>query len=113
MLYSDSAVAGEAAGIGLGLLCCGSGGERVAAEALAYAHDTQHEKIIRGAWVIRRRCAGCLGSMGSANTVCARYGTFRNRPGCLHVAVGACWVASLVGLCAPGCVADAVRDVGK
>lgn len=49
VLYSDSAVAGEAAGIGLGLLCCGSGGERVAAEALAYAHDTQHEKIIRGA----------------------------------------------------------------
>ncbi|GLI59879.1 hypothetical protein VaNZ11_001794 [Volvox africanus] len=48
VLYSDSAVAGEAAGISLGLLCCGSGGERVAAEALAYAHDTQHEKIIRG-----------------------------------------------------------------
>ncbi|PNW70631.1 hypothetical protein CHLRE_17g727950v5 [Chlamydomonas reinhardtii] len=48
VLYSDSAVAGEAAGIALGLLCCGSGGERVAGEALAYAHDTQHEKIIRG-----------------------------------------------------------------
>jgi hypothetical protein len=46
---SDSAVAGEAAGISLGLLCCSTGGERVAAEALAYAHDTQHEKIIRGA----------------------------------------------------------------
>ncbi len=42
-------MAGEAAGIALGLLCCGSGGERVAGEALAYAHDTQHEKIIRGA----------------------------------------------------------------
>ncbi|GFR48946.1 hypothetical protein Agub_g10960, partial [Astrephomene gubernaculifera] len=48
VLYSDSAVAGEAAGLALGLLCCGSGGERVTAEALAYAHDTQHEKIIRG-----------------------------------------------------------------
>ena len=49
-----SAVAGEAAGIALGLLCCGSGGERVAGEALAYAHDTQHEKIIRGACVRSR-----------------------------------------------------------
>ncbi|KXZ53597.1 hypothetical protein GPECTOR_6g514 [Gonium pectorale] len=48
VLYSDSAVAGEAAGIALGLLGCGGGGEKVAAEALAYAHDTQHEKIIRG-----------------------------------------------------------------
>lgn len=45
-----NAVAGEAAGLGMGLLAAGSGGagaERVA-EMLAYAHDTAHEKIIRG-----------------------------------------------------------------
>ena len=47
MLYTDSAVAGEAAGIGMGLLLAGSGSDK-AAEMLAYAHDTQHEKIIRG-----------------------------------------------------------------
>lgn len=47
VLYTDSAVAGEAAGIGMGLLMAGSGTEK-AAEMLAYAHDTQHEKIIRG-----------------------------------------------------------------
>ena len=40
-------VAGEAAGLALGLLFAGSGSER-SAEMFAYAHDTQHEKIIRG-----------------------------------------------------------------
>lgn len=47
VLYTDSAVAGEAAGVALGLLFAGTGAER-SAEMLAYAHDTQHEKIIRG-----------------------------------------------------------------
>ncbi|KQJ95640.1 26S proteasome non-ATPase regulatory subunit 1 homolog A [Brachypodium distachyon] len=47
ILYTDSAVASEAAGIGLGLLMVGTATEK-AGEMLAYAHDTQHEKIIRG-----------------------------------------------------------------
>lgn len=47
VLYTDDATAGEAAGIGMGLLCCGTGSDK-AQEMLAYAHDTQHEKIIRG-----------------------------------------------------------------
>lgn len=46
VLYTDSAVAGEAAGIGMGLLMVGTASEK-ASEMLAYAHDTQHEKIIR------------------------------------------------------------------
>ncbi|PHT48819.1 26S proteasome non-ATPase regulatory subunit 1 -like protein A [Capsicum baccatum] len=47
VLFTDSAVAGEAAGIGMGLLMVGTGSEK-AGEMLAYAHETQHEKIIRG-----------------------------------------------------------------
>lgn len=47
VLYTDSAVAGEAAGVGMGLLLVGSASDK-AQEMLAYAHDTQHEKIIRG-----------------------------------------------------------------
>jgi len=47
VLYTDSAVAGEAAGLALGLLGIGADLDRTA-EMLAYAHDTQHEKIIRG-----------------------------------------------------------------
>ncbi|KAI3971480.1 hypothetical protein MKW92_033651 [Papaver armeniacum] len=47
VLYMDSAVAGEAAGIGMGLLMVGTASEK-ASEMLAYAHETQHEKIIRG-----------------------------------------------------------------
>ena len=43
VLYTDSATAGEAAGIALGLLCAGTATEK-ATELLAYAHDTQHEK---------------------------------------------------------------------
>lgn len=44
VLYTDSAVAGEAAGIALGLVSVGSASEK-AAELLTYAHDTQHEKV--------------------------------------------------------------------
>ena len=51
VLYMDSAVSGEAAGLAMGLLCCGApedGTDRRAAEMLAYARETAHEKIIRG-----------------------------------------------------------------
>jgi 26S proteasome regulatory subunit N2 len=44
VLYTDSAVAGEAAGIALGLVNVGSANEK-ASELLTYAHDTQHEKV--------------------------------------------------------------------
>ncbi len=44
VLYLDSAVAGEAAGLALGLLHVGTATEK-ATEMLAYAHDTQHEKV--------------------------------------------------------------------
>lgn len=47
VLYTDSAVAGEAAGIALGLLSVGTGSDKTE-QMLAYAHDTQHEKITRG-----------------------------------------------------------------
>lgn len=46
VLYTDNAVAGEAAGISMGLLMVGTASEK-AGEMLAYAHDTLHEKIIR------------------------------------------------------------------
>lgn len=52
-LYTDSANAGEAAAYAIGLTMLGRGGStaesRVALEEMiAYAHETQHEKIIRG-----------------------------------------------------------------
>ena len=46
-LFPSCQVAGEAAGYGLGLLFVGTASEKTF-EMLAYAHDTQHEKIIRG-----------------------------------------------------------------
>jgi 26S proteasome regulatory subunit N2 len=55
VLHTDSAVAGEAAGIGMGLLMVGTASEK-ATEMLAYAHDTQHEKIIR--LVLFNQCCG-------------------------------------------------------
>lgn len=52
ILFTDSAVAGEGAGIAIGLLLLGAGSEfrngEILKDLLAYAHDTKHEKIIRG-----------------------------------------------------------------
>ncbi|MBW0517337.1 hypothetical protein O181_057052 [Austropuccinia psidii MF-1] len=48
VLYHDSAIAGEAAGYAMGLLMLGSGSTKALDEMLQYAHETQHEKIIRG-----------------------------------------------------------------
>lgn len=47
-LFTDSAVAGEAAGYGMGLVMLGTGDAKAADEMMAYAKETQHEKIIRG-----------------------------------------------------------------
>ncbi|EGB05696.1 hypothetical protein AURANDRAFT_54482 [Aureococcus anophagefferens] len=53
VLYFDSAVAGEAAAYGMGLVMLGHGGDtntsqNAISELYAYAHETAHEKIIRG-----------------------------------------------------------------
>eukprot|EP01116_Phalansterium_solitarium_P020847 TRINITY_DN6290_c0_g1_i1.p1 TRINITY_DN6290_c0_g1~~TRINITY_DN6290_c0_g1_i1.p1 ORF type:complete len:990 (+),score=381.70 TRINITY_DN6290_c0_g1_i1:71-3040(+) len=48
VMYLDLAVAGEAAALAMGLLMLGSASEKAISEMVAYAHDTQHEKIIRG-----------------------------------------------------------------
>ncbi|KAJ3068676.1 proteasome regulatory particle base subunit [Podochytrium sp. JEL0797] len=48
VLFTDSAVAGEAAGLAMGLINIGTGNPKAIEEMLQYAHETQHEKIIRG-----------------------------------------------------------------
>jgi len=48
ILYTDSAVAGEAAGFAMGLVMLGTAKDVVVQEMLQYARETQHEKIIRG-----------------------------------------------------------------
>ncbi|KAH7910870.1 26S proteasome regulatory complex non-ATPase subcomplex Rpn2 Psmd1 subunit [Hygrophoropsis aurantiaca] len=47
-LFTDSAVAGEAAGYAMGLVMLGSADPTCAEEMMTYARETQHEKIIRG-----------------------------------------------------------------
>lgn len=47
-LFTDSAVAGEAAGYAIGLIMLGTADSACSAEMLQYARETQHEKIIRG-----------------------------------------------------------------
>ncbi|KAJ2399637.1 proteasome regulatory particle base subunit [Coemansia sp. RSA 2559] len=47
VLYSDSAVSGEAAAIGLGLVMMGTKNEGALSDMLQYAKETEHEKIIR------------------------------------------------------------------
>jgi len=46
-LFTDNTVAGEAAGLAMGLVMCGSGNEAAISEMMQYAHETQKEKIIR------------------------------------------------------------------
>lgn len=47
ILYADNAIAGESAGVSIGLIMLGSGDEALVAELRQYAHESQHEKIIR------------------------------------------------------------------
>ncbi|CCX33138.1 armadillo-type protein [Pyronema domesticum] len=48
VLWSDSAVAGEAVGLGMGLVMLGTGNATALEDMTSYARETQHEKIIRG-----------------------------------------------------------------
>jgi 26S proteasome regulatory subunit N2 len=47
-LFNDSAVAGEACGLSMGLIMLGTANQEAIEEMLRYAKETQHEKIIRG-----------------------------------------------------------------
>ena len=48
VLWSDSAIAGEAVGLSMGLVMLGTGNIKALEGMVQYAHETQHEKIIRG-----------------------------------------------------------------
>ncbi|KAF0686226.1 Aste57867_21931 [Aphanomyces stellatus] len=50
IMFTDNAVAGEGAGYAIGLVLLGAGADgEMVKELVSYAHDTKHEKIIRGA----------------------------------------------------------------
>lgn len=48
VLQADSALSGEAVGVAMGLVMLGTGNMKALEDMIQYAHDTQHEKIIRG-----------------------------------------------------------------
>ncbi|KAI9833890.1 MAG: hypothetical protein M1819_003399 [Sarea resinae] len=48
VLYTDSALNGEAVGLAMGLVMLGTGNIKALEDMIQYAHDTQHEKIVRG-----------------------------------------------------------------
>ncbi|ORX92498.1 26S proteasome regulatory subunit rpn2 [Clohesyomyces aquaticus] len=48
VMYTDSAINGEAVGLSMGLVMLGTGNIKALEEMIQYAHDTQHEKIVRG-----------------------------------------------------------------
>ena len=76
LLYTDSAVASEAAALGMGLIALGSGSERVCDEMLAYARETEHEKIIRGLAV--GIALVCYGRQDDADTIIQKLKTDKN-----------------------------------
>ncbi|KAL2756047.1 hypothetical protein ACRALDRAFT_1050675 [Sodiomyces alcalophilus JCM 7366] len=48
VLYSDSALNGEAVGLAIGLIMLGTGNVNALEAMISYAHETTHEKIVRG-----------------------------------------------------------------
>lgn len=48
VLFTDSALCGEAIGLAMGLIMLGTGNAKAIEVMYTYAHETQHEKIIRG-----------------------------------------------------------------
>ena len=48
VLWTDSALNGEAVGIAMGLIMLGTGNVKALEGMIQYAHDTSHEKIVRG-----------------------------------------------------------------
>ncbi|TID23106.1 26S proteasome regulatory complex non-ATPase subcomplex Rpn2/Psmd1 subunit [Venturia nashicola] len=48
VMYTDSAINGEAVGLAMGLVQLGTGNIKALEDMIQYAHDTQHEKIVRG-----------------------------------------------------------------
>ena len=48
VVRSEEAVAGEAAGVAMGLVMLGSANQTALYDMLNHAHRTEHEKIIRG-----------------------------------------------------------------
>jgi len=48
VLYTDSAINGEAVGLSMGLIMLGTGNIKALEDMITYAHETQHEKIVRG-----------------------------------------------------------------
>ena len=48
VLYTDSAINGEAVGLAMGLVMLGTGNLNALQDMIQYSHDTQHEKIVRG-----------------------------------------------------------------
>ncbi|KAK4159427.1 armadillo-type protein [Cladorrhinum sp. PSN259] len=48
VLYADSALNGEAVGLSMGLIMLGTGNAKALETMFTYAHETTHEKIVRG-----------------------------------------------------------------
>jgi len=48
VLFTDSALNGEAVGLAMGLIMLGTGDAKALEAMFAYAHETSHEKIVRG-----------------------------------------------------------------
>ncbi|KAK5993000.1 26S proteasome non-ATPase regulatory subunit 1 [Cladobotryum mycophilum] len=48
ILFQDSALNGEAVGLSMGLVMLGTGNVKALEDMITYAHETTHEKIVRG-----------------------------------------------------------------
>ncbi|XP_021963338.1 26S proteasome non-ATPase regulatory subunit 1 [Folsomia candida] len=95
-LYQDDAVTGEAAGIAMGLTMLGSMNETAVTDMIAYARETQHEKILRGlALGISFLCFGKLeGADALITTLLSDKDSLLRRAGVFCVAMAYCGTAA-------------------
>eukprot|EP01083_Nonionella_stella_P089627 250148_1 len=116
-LYHDNAVAGEAAGMAMGLVQLGTGYPQGIEDMIGYAKETKHEKIVRGlamglaltVYGLEESADGLIEQLCSDKTPIMRYG------GCFAVAlayVGTGHNASIKRLLHIG-VSDVNNDVRR
>ena len=117
ILYQDNAVTGEAAAIAIGLIFHESGNEEIAAELFQYAHETQHEKSIRGIALaialifggLRERADGFIAKMLADKDSIIRYGGMW----VIAMAYAGCSDHGALNRLLHGAVSDASDDVRR
>ena len=118
VLYNnaDSAIIGEAAAYGMGMVMLGSGDERAIEEMTTHAADSQHEKIVRALGISlaltmygkEEQADGLIEQMNQSKDAIMRYGAMFT-VGCAYAGTSNTSAVSKLLKCAVTDVSDDVK----